>query len=160
AGTFLVSLPGMFGSRAVCTSCLIWASPLLDPIPLDGPPSALVGVAFSALVVGSWLLAARPLVRDLQWVRGRQRGLYLSAVGRLGLRRGAAARRKPAKPAQMDSGSVAVAAELQDASGSSAGGASHCSRLGSFPCCGVAKHSASTRNPQHLEHTLDASVTA
>src|SRR5262249_45534789 len=63
-GPFIVSLPGLFGSRTDCTACLLWAAPPLpDPSPFDGLRFALMGAAFSTLVVVCWLLAARPLVR-------------------------------------------------------------------------------------------------
>ncbi|MGO8947405.1 MAG: hypothetical protein ACLQUY_07035 [Ktedonobacterales bacterium] len=78
-GTFLYSVPSMFGSRTVCPECVAWPSPTAAPTISQILVVIVLGLAFSGLVVGCWLLAALPLARDV-WRGWRRRGSVAGGI--------------------------------------------------------------------------------
>jgi hypothetical protein len=63
-GTFLYAVPSMFDSSTVCPQCVVWPSSAVTPTPGQILEVTAVGVVFSGIVIGCWLLAALPLLRD------------------------------------------------------------------------------------------------
>ncbi|PWT75610.1 MAG: hypothetical protein C5B60_05100 [Chloroflexi bacterium] len=63
-GTFLYAVPSMFDSSTVCPHCVVWPSSAVTPTPRQILEVTAVGVVFSGIVIGCWLLAALPLLRD------------------------------------------------------------------------------------------------
>jgi hypothetical protein len=63
AATFLYGLPQMLGRETVCAQCPVWPYPGIILAPSEVLRVTLISAPFSLLVIGSWFLAARPLIR-------------------------------------------------------------------------------------------------
>jgi hypothetical protein len=63
-GTFLYAVPSMFDSSTICSHCVVWPSSGVTPPPGQILELTAVGVMFSGVVIGCWLLGALPLARD------------------------------------------------------------------------------------------------
>jgi hypothetical protein len=63
-GTFLYAVPSMFDSSTVCSHCVVWPSSGVTPTPGQILESTVIGVVFSGVVIGCWLLGVLPMVRD------------------------------------------------------------------------------------------------
>jgi hypothetical protein len=64
-GTFLYAVPSMFDSSTICSHCVVWPSSGVTPPPRQILELTVVGVVFSGVVIGCWLLGALPLARDI-----------------------------------------------------------------------------------------------
>jgi Dolichyl-phosphate-mannose-protein mannosyltransferase len=63
-GTFIYAVPSMFDSGTVCSHCVVWPSSGVTPPPGQILEMTAIGVVFSGIVIGCWLLGVLPLVRD------------------------------------------------------------------------------------------------
>jgi hypothetical protein len=63
-GTFLYAVPSMFDSSTICSHCVVWPSSGAMPPPGQILELSAIGVVFSGVVIGCWLLGVVPLVRD------------------------------------------------------------------------------------------------
>jgi hypothetical protein len=78
-GTFLYAVPSMFDSSTICSHCVVWPSSGVTPTPGQILEVTAVGVVFSGVVIGCWLLGVLPMVRDV-WRSLRHGTLAASSV--------------------------------------------------------------------------------
>jgi hypothetical protein len=77
-GTFLYAVPSMFDSSTVCSHCVVWPSSGATPPPGQILKMTAIGVVFSGVVIGCWLLGVVPLARDT-WRSLRHRAYTASS---------------------------------------------------------------------------------